>query len=71
MNESPQILLAAQRYIKGIRNAGKRAYALAYWRWLTGRTGKEPDFQGADISYMAAQAVRLNLDQIIGEMVSQ
>lgn len=54
----------ANQYISSIRNPGKRAYASRYWDWLTTDGGKEPDYQHADISYMAAQAVRLQLNDI-------
>jgi hypothetical protein len=50
----------AQSYIKRIKNAKKKAYAQAYWKWLQGgKKGREPD--EGDLSYMAAQGVRLQL----------
>ena len=48
------------RYINAIRNANKKAYAQEFWAWLdAGKIGPEP--QRTDLSYMAAQAVRVNL----------
>lgn len=53
---------AVDRYVRAIRNANKRAYAAAYARWLQ-NGGDEPD--SGPISYMAAQAVRMTLDEIL------
>ena len=51
------------RYVKSIRNPLKREYAKAWLRFLT-CGGEEPlDPQG--LSYMAAQAVRLNLRELV------
>lgn len=61
---------AAEKYIRGIRNAAKQAYARDYYRWiLDGRpeslnSGNGPEWDRAALSYMAAQAVRMNLDCI-------
>ena len=53
-------VMSAERYIKGIRNEAKRAYAVAYLKWIrSGEQGDSPEYVG--LSYMAAQAVRLNL----------
>ena len=52
----------AARYIDRIRNERKRAYAGAYWRYLRGFE-HEPNSDG--LSVMAAQAVRLQLAEII------
>ncbi len=49
-------------YIASIRNARKRAYAVAYLAWLRGQAASEPEY--APLSYMAAQAVRLTLNGI-------
>ena len=50
-------------YIQRIRNPRKRAYAAAYYRWLTrGKLGNGPEPQ---CSYMAAQAVRLDLNEMV------
>lgn len=46
-------------YIGRIRNAAKRAYAIAYARHLSGGPRPEPP---ASLSYMAAQAVRMQLE---------
>src|SRR6266487_4507476 len=47
------------RYIRRIRNVNKREYAKEYRRFLNGFRQDEP--QQGPISYMAAQAVRMNL----------
>lgn len=48
------------KYIRTIRNEAKKAYAAAFWAWLQNeQIGPEP-FR-ADLSYMAAQAVRINM----------
>lgn len=55
---------AAVKYIAAIRSSAKKQYAQQYYRWiLEGRPeGKNPTY--APLCYMAAQAVRMNLDQI-------
>ena len=51
----------ADAYIDGLRNRPKRSYAIAYWSWVVdGRRGDQPP-RSAGLSYMAAQAVRINL----------
>ena len=52
----------AAQYIKQIKNIAKKAYAAAYWHYLNTTHTKEP--QPFDLSYMAAQAVRIKLDSI-------
>ena len=50
-------------YIRRIRNANKRAYALAYYSWLMrdpAHEEQDPPERGK-LSYMAAQAVRMEL----------
>jgi hypothetical protein len=50
-----------EAYIRRIRNPLKRAYAQAYWKWLaSGQQGPEPE-RDPSLSYMAAQAVRMEL----------
>ena len=50
----------AEAYINRIRNFRKRAYARAFWAWLhIGFSGPEPE--PGQLSYMAAQAVRMRL----------
>lgn len=57
----------AFRYINAIRNLAKKTYAQDYWRWLnTTRAEPSPVYQ---CSYMAAQAVRLTLQDIIEPQV--
>lgn len=52
-----------ESYIASIRNRDKHAYASAYARWIhEGERGDPPD--RGKLSYMAAQAVRLNLREI-------
>jgi hypothetical protein len=51
-------------YANSIRNKPKRDYAFAYLAWLkNGSIGPEPDKPVA-LSYMAAQAVRQNLQAL-------
>lgn len=52
----------ADAYIRAIRNTAKRQYAIAYRYFLTDGTNEEPD--RGKLSYMAAQAVRLELTSI-------
>jgi hypothetical protein len=50
-------------YIRQIRNPLKREYAIAYLTWLmNGQKGPEPE-PDLNLSYMAAQAVRLELQR--------
>lgn len=54
----------AHRYIKAIRNPAKRAYAEHYWAYLVDnivRNVTTDSPQPSGLTYMAAQAVRLNL----------
>lgn len=52
-------------YIRKIKNANKQAYAEAFLGWLqSGAAGAEPE--RGDLSYMAAQAVRINLIDMTG-----
>ena len=47
------------KYVSKIRNKKKKEYALKYWKWLQkGEKGPEPEY---DLTYMGAQAVRMNL----------
>jgi hypothetical protein len=60
--------LTVSGYIEGIRNAKKRDYARAYLNWK--RRGEPVDFEPdrpEGLSYMAAQAVRHNVDAILGK----
>jgi hypothetical protein len=51
----------AQQYIRRIRNKSKQAYARSYLAWLANmRPDTEPE-RPSDVSYMAAQGVRLQL----------
>lgn len=66
---APEIEAKAIAYIRAIRSPAKRTYAYAYLAHL-GKTPAErfaagdPEPQG--LTYMAAQAVRLRLAEIIG-----
>lgn len=52
----------AARYINAIRNQKKQAYAREYWRYLRGFAKESPyPDQFTPLSYMAMQAVRLQL----------
>lgn len=53
---------AADRYVHRIRNQRKRAYAAAYWRFLR---GVDPEPERGELSVMAAQAVRMELREIM------
>jgi len=61
-------IAAANSYIKRITNPGKKTYAQHYRDYLLGK-GPQPDSSAADatLSYMAAQAVRMELTKILGE----
>lgn len=48
------------QYCKSIRNSAKRDYAFRYRAWLFGN----PDYPEYQCSYMAAQAVRMQLHEI-------
>lgn len=64
-NPSPA-LTAANRYLNLLRKKAKRDYGFAYLSWLrNGAVGVEPT-RPKDLSYMGAQAVRLELHKILG-----
>jgi hypothetical protein len=52
----------ATKYINSIRNLGKHEYARKYWACVV-YGGKSPDYKEFQISYMAAQAVRMRLEE--------
>ena len=55
-------LAAANRYMNLIRNKAKRDYGFAYIAWLkNGAVGHSPE-RPPGLSYMGAQAVRIQLD---------
>ncbi len=58
--------MTIQGYLKAIRNPAKRTYAYAYLAWvLSGRPErKEPEYETLKLSYMAAQAVRHNINAL-------
>lgn len=55
----------ATKYINATKNKAKKAYAIAYHKWiLDGRPEGERPENGDDLSYMAAQAVRMQLNSL-------
>lgn len=57
-------LSTCNRYLNLMRNKAKRDYGFAYLSYLkNGATGPEPERK---CSYMAAQAVRLQLLEMLG-----
>lgn len=59
--ESTKDLSGAQRYVKSIRNAEKKDYAEKYLAWLkSGARGESPS-EKSSLSFMARQAIRMNL----------
>jgi len=57
-------IYVARDYVASIRNKAKRAYAVAYLAYRRG-AALEPD--SGELSYMAAQAVRLRINEIFPE----
>ncbi len=58
--------LIAGCYVRRIKNDAKRSYAEAYLAWLRGgEIGDSPEY--TDLSYMVAQAVRMQLREAYGE----
>jgi len=54
---------AAARYVRAIPNPKKREYAAAYFNFRRG-TIAEPE-PPADLSYNAAQTVRMRIDEML------
>lgn len=57
-----------ETYVRSLRNPNKRAYARTYkvWRQNSNTPETEPCRQDyAPLSYMAAQAVRMRIDEIL------
>ena len=52
------------KYVKGVRNPYKKDYASEFADYLIGTGCEEPE-RPAELSYMAAQAVRTSLHEII------
>jgi hypothetical protein len=57
---------AADKYMRRIRNSGKRDYARDYWAYLRGQRC-EPEREPYGIGAMAAQAVQMQLADIYRE----
>lgn len=55
---------AAQRYIYDIHNSEKKAYAWAYYNYLTSSRA-EPNRSEYKVNVMAAQAVRMTLVELV------
>ena len=62
-------------YIRTLRNPRKRAYAWHYSRWLfqqmttTNFSDPAPDHRDSNLSYLAAQAVRLRIGDLAAQAV--
>ncbi len=56
----------AARYIQAMHNAGKKRYANRwyFWKYVGGEGRGEPEPERGELSAMAAQAVRMNLEHI-------
>lgn len=57
-------LVTLDKYVRSIRNIKKQDYAAGYARARIDGTPPPADLK--NLSYMAAQAVRLNVEAIIG-----
>lgn len=56
--------VTASRYIESLRSAAKKRYARHYYQYIrAGRREPSPEYPA--LSYMAAQAVRMQLDEIM------
>lgn len=56
----------ASRYIESLRSPTKKRYARDYYQWIrAGRVDADHPADPPTLSYMAAQAVRMNLDEIM------
>ena len=53
------------QYIERIRNPHKRSYARAYWNWLASDSCEPEPEKPAELSYMAAQSVRVALVELM------
>jgi len=62
--------VTVDQYVARIRNAGKKRYAAAFLAHRRGPAGVEPDREDFGISYMAAQAVRMEIDGYLSGRVS-
>ena len=59
-------LKPADKYVRCIRNQEKQQYAYQFLYWLRhGEQGEEPDERSVACSVIAAQAVRMNLRELI------
>lgn len=64
MEQGHKELFNARKYVSSIKNAAKRKYAEQYLLYRMGNFEKEPD-RPAELSYMGAQAVRLELNSLL------
>lgn len=53
-----------QRYVRGLRNPGKRAYAIAWLRYCLKLDAEDPKPSASLCTTMAAQAVRMSLAEL-------
>lgn len=54
------------KYLGAIRHRGKKNYARDFYHWLqSGEKGEQPNYSDYGIQYMTAQAVRLQLSDLI------
>lgn len=62
----------ADAYIRSIRSKAKKAYAKAYLAWRRDSHGTESNgpSRPAELTVMGAQAVRIELNQILGASVA-
>lgn len=51
--------------MRRIRNKAKKHYAFEYWHYVLGN--KRYPFTPSELSMMAAQAVRMNIDKIMAD----
>ena len=59
---------AAESYINRMRSAAKRIYAMDYWNYIACPSPLYLEPDRGELSYMAAQAVRMQLDSILNRM---
>lgn len=68
MQTAEHPFIQASAYIESLRHPAKKRYARDYYQWL--REGeledKRPTWDSTTLGEMAAQAVRLNLRDIMG-----
>jgi hypothetical protein len=64
LNESGEV----EKYIRRIKNKGKKEYAQRYYKWKKGKEkGESPD--RGSLGTMGAQAVRMQIDDMMDESI--